>query len=89
MLTAVQSLRRSCGESASTENAELGLSAPRGLLGGAGRRTPCAGRAVMLPAVQSLRLACTEGAGTENAELGLSAPRCGLGEVGLGEGRVG
>jgi len=34
MLTAVQSLRRSCGESASTENAELGLSAPRGLYGG-------------------------------------------------------
>jgi hypothetical protein len=27
----------------------------------AGRRTPCAGRAVMLPAVQSLRLAGSEG----------------------------
>jgi len=38
------------------------------LLGGAGRRTPCAERAVMLTAVQSLRLlvrrgACWEGAG--------------------------
>jgi len=38
------------------------------LLGGAGRRTPCAERAVMLTAVQSLRLlvrrgACWEGSG--------------------------
>jgi len=32
-----------------------------GRVGRAGRRTPCAGRAVMLTAVQSLRLACTEG----------------------------
>jgi len=31
-----------------------------GLLGGAGRRTPCAERAVILPAVQSLRRSCGE-----------------------------
>jgi hypothetical protein len=37
-----------------------------GLWEGAGRRTPCAERAVILPAVQSLRLACMEGAGSEN-----------------------
>jgi hypothetical protein len=38
MLPAVQSLRLACTEGASTENAELGLSAPRGGLGGRGSR---------------------------------------------------
>ena len=33
MLTAVQSLRRAGSEGACSENAELGLSAPRGLQG--------------------------------------------------------
>ena len=33
-----------------------------GVLEGEGRRTPCAGRAVILTAVQGLRLACSEGA---------------------------
>ncbi len=37
----------------------------RGWFGGAGRRTPCAGRAVILTAVQSLRRACGESASTE------------------------
>ena len=48
----------------------------------AGRRTPCAGRAVMLTAVQSLRLACSEGASSEERgaregreELGLERVR--------------
>ena len=36
MLTAVQSLRLACMEGASSENAEVGLSAPRGGLGGRG-----------------------------------------------------
>jgi hypothetical protein len=34
ILPAGQSLRLACTEGASTENAELGLSAPRGLWGG-------------------------------------------------------
>jgi hypothetical protein len=46
MLTAVQSLRLLVRRGARWERA--------------GRRTPCAERAVMLTAVQSLRLACTE-----------------------------
>ena len=70
MLTAVQSLRLACTEGASTEPRGPGAWSEK-----AGRRTPCAERAVILPAVQSLRRACTEGARTENAELGLSAPR--------------
>jgi hypothetical protein len=38
ILTAVQSLPLACTEGASSENAELGLSAPRGGLGGRGSR---------------------------------------------------
>ena len=45
------------------ERGELGLGAPGACLERAGRRTPCAGRAVILPAVQSLRRAGSEGAG--------------------------
>jgi hypothetical protein len=60
-----------------------------GRLGRAGRRTPCAERAVILTAVQSLRLAWMEGASSENAELGLSAPRGGGGEAGSREGAKG
>jgi hypothetical protein len=68
ILPAVQSLRLLVGREASSENAELGLSAPRVLKGeGLGRRglvgreglvgaLRARGRAVMLTAVQSLRL---------------------------------
>jgi len=45
MLTAVQSLRLACTEGASTENAELGLSAPRCGLGERGSRDGLGGRA--------------------------------------------
>jgi hypothetical protein len=44
MLTAVQSLRLACTEGASTENAELGLSAPRCGLGERGSRDGLGGR---------------------------------------------
>jgi hypothetical protein len=58
-----------------------------GLREGAGRRTPCAERAVILTAVQSLRLACMEGASSENAELGLTRRGGGLfGREGVGNG---
>ena len=54
--------RRACGE-----RGEFGASRARACTERAGRRTPCAERAVMLPAVQSLRLACTERACGEGA----------------------
>jgi hypothetical protein len=68
MLPAVQSLRRLFGGGegllggASAEPRDPGLGRRGGLVRRvACRRTPCAGRAVILPAVQSLRLACSEG----------------------------
>jgi hypothetical protein len=69
--------RRACGE-----RGEFGASRARACTERAGRRTPCAERAVILSAVQSLRLASAEG---ENGE-GVSRE----GGKGLGgEGRLG
>ncbi|RFC50579.1 MAG: hypothetical protein DVB22_001975 [Verrucomicrobia bacterium] len=82
--------RGSCDAHSSTEPAALlwgereygerraGAQRSQGLVRRAGRRTPCAGRAVMLTAVQSLRLACTEG----RVRRGASAEPRGAGLVG-------
>ena len=60
---------RACGE-----RGELGLSAPGACAERAGRRTPRAGRAVILPAVQSLRLLVRRGGPLRGPVLGCWEP---------------